>query len=234
MEESNNKEEKPEFLGKKRELPEIKLDSISEYDDEKSEKILINDLTSKNPNNNLCKICEKNKIILNFENTNDIIEYLNKEKIKIPENLEIDINNNITFNTKKVMCQECLKKIINDGNKYNEFFNQSIEIINDESEDEAEINIYEEQPILINEVESSKNENDQKNKETENIALSNSEKESKNNQNYKEEEQNIEQNQLNNNEVNDNKVNNNEINNNIINNEINNNEINNNEINNNE
>ena len=34
MEESKNKEEKnTEFLGKKRELPEINLDSISEYED---------------------------------------------------------------------------------------------------------------------------------------------------------------------------------------------------------
>ena len=198
MEESNNKEEKPEFLGRKRELPEIKLDSISEYDDEKSEKNLMNDLTKKNQKDNLCKICEKNIDVLKFENSNDILNYLEKENIQIPENLELDRNNNIIFNTIKIICKECFKKILYDKNKYNDFFTQSIEIINEESDDDAEINIYGEQPIIINEVESSKNDNEQKNEEkSNNIILSNSEKESKNNQDKKEEEEK----QINNNDL---------------------------------
>ena len=55
MEESNNKNGNThEFLGKKRELPEIKLDSLSE-DEEKKEKHIINNmggLSKINLNNN--------------------------------------------------------------------------------------------------------------------------------------------------------------------------------------
>ena len=198
MEESNSNKEKSEFLGKKREYTEIKLDSISEYDDEKSEKNLMNDLTIKHQKDNICKICGKNIDILKFENTTDILNYLEKEKFQIPDNLELDRNNNILFNTIKIICKECLQKILYDKIKYNDFFLQSIEIINEESE-EPEININEEQPILINELESSKNDNEQKNEEQpNNIILSNSEKEGKNNQDKNEEE---EKNKINNNEI---------------------------------
>ena len=78
-----------------------------------------------------------------------------------------------------------------DKNKFIDFFYESIEIINDSSDVEAEIKIYEEQPILINEVDSSKNENESHKEDIiKNNILSKNDKESQNNQNNKEEKHN--------------------------------------------
>ena len=166
MEESKDKEGNiQEFLGKKRELPEINLDSIS--NGEKQEKIKTNknnnnNLSKNNINKNLCKICRKSDdIILKFKNIKEIISYLKEEKKEIKSDLILEENKNNTFNGNKIICKECLKKIVKDKDKFNEFFIQPIEIINDDSDVDGEINIYEdqEQPIVINDIENSKNEN---------------------------------------------------------------------------
>ena len=133
MEESKNKEgNTPEFLGKKRELPEIYLDSIS--GNEKQEKIKTNNdnnnnISKNNINENTCRICMKStdKILI-FKNINEIIDYLKNEKIEKNSDLILEENKNITFNGNKIICKECLKKIVKDKIKFNEFFIQSIEI----------------------------------------------------------------------------------------------------------
>lgn len=194
MEESNNKNGNThEFLGKKRELPEIKLDSLSE-DEEKIKKHPINNmagLSKINPNNNICKICGKNEEVLKFEKMNDILNYINESKIQVLDNMELEKNKNIIFNIQKIICKKCFRDLINDKNKFIDFFYESIEIINDSSDVEAEIKIYEEQPILINEVDSSKNENESHKEDIiNNNILSKNDKESQNNQNNKEEKHN--------------------------------------------
>ena len=226
MDESLNKNENNnnKFLGKKRELPEIKLDSLSENEKPgNKEEILMEDIDELDKNT--CTICRKKGDFLKFENLNDILKYSKEEKIDISQNSELQENKNIIFNNSKILCQECLKNIITDKDKFNKFFNKSIEIISeysdDNDDDNAEIKIYEEEPIQLNEEDSNKNKNEQnKEEDTDNIILSNSQEENKNNQ------INILENQINNDEIKfkmdiqspNNKEINNKLNSNIINN----------------
>ena len=167
MEESKNKERNnQEFLGKKRELPETKLELLS--DDEKNEIKIAKKNYDNIPLNidqkeNICKICGiiKDKI-LKFENINEIKNYLKNEKIDINYDIEFEENKNIMFNTNKIICSECFQNIIKDKNKFDDFFISSIEIINDDSDENSNININEDKKsdIIIYEIENDKNENE--------------------------------------------------------------------------
>ena len=72
---------------------------------------------------NICEKCGVKKKTLIIKNIDNVLKYLIKENINIPEIKDLlEKNIFIQFNNHKLICEECLKNLINDKNNFENYF----------------------------------------------------------------------------------------------------------------
>ena len=115
--EQKNQNIKEELIDQQQPINDIENKFIikNEVKNEEKEKI--------EESENICEKCGVKKKTLIIKNIDNVLKYLIKENINIPEIKDLlEKNKYIQFNNHKLICEECLKNLINDKNNFENYF----------------------------------------------------------------------------------------------------------------